>query len=51
MQVLKQKPTFFESIKKGLEEAIDWKQGKDTGAVVHTYKASDIDNIRNKKPA
>ncbi len=38
----------FESIRKGAEEAIAWKQGKKTGAVVHTYTAMDVAKIRKK---
>lgn len=38
----------FESIRKGVEEAIAWKQGKKTGAVVHTYSAMDVAKIRKK---
>lgn len=38
----------FESIRKGLEEAITWKKGKKTGAVVHTYTAMDVTKIRKK---
>ncbi len=38
----------FESIRKGLEEAIAWKQGKKTGARVHTYSAMDVAKIRKK---
>jgi len=29
----------FDSIRKGLKEAIAWKQGKKTGARVRTYSA------------
>jgi len=49
MRIPKQEPTFFESIKNGLKEVVDWKQGKDTGAVVHAYTAIDVANIRKEK--
>lgn len=49
MQIHKQEPTFFESIKNVLKEAVAWKQGKDTGAVVHTYTAIDLANIGKEK--
>ncbi len=38
----------FESIRKGAEEAIAWKQGKKTGARVRTYTAMDVAKIRRK---
>ncbi len=38
----------FESIKKGVEEAIEWKKGKKTGARVHIYTAMDVAKIRKK---
>ncbi len=38
----------FESIRKGLEEAIAWKKGKKTGAVVHAFTAMDVAKIRKK---
>ena len=38
----------FQSIKKGLEEAIAWERGKKTDARVHTYTAMDVANIRKK---
>jgi putative transcriptional regulator len=38
----------FESIRKGAEEAIAWKQGKKTGARVHIYTAMDVADIRKK---
>ena len=38
----------FESIKKGAEEAVAWKQGKKTGARVRAYSAMDVAKIRRK---
>lgn len=38
----------FESIKKGLEEAIAWERGKKTGARVRKYSAMDVAKIRKK---
>lgn len=38
----------FESIKKGLEEAIAWERGAKTGARVRTYSAIDVAKIRKK---
>lgn len=38
----------FESIKKGVEEAIEWKKGKKTGARVRQYTAMDVALIRKK---
>ena len=38
----------FESIQKGLEEAIAWKKGKKTGARVRAYSAMDVTKIRKK---
>jgi len=38
----------FESIKKGAEEALAWKQGKKTGARVRHYTAIDVAEIRKK---
>lgn len=38
----------FESIRKGVEEAIDWKKGKKTGARVRIYTAMDVAEIRRK---
>lgn len=39
---------YFESIRKGAEEALAWKQGKDTGARVRQYTAIDVADIRKK---
>jgi len=39
---------YFESIKKGMEEAIAWKQGKKTGARVHKFTAMDVAKIRKQ---
>lgn len=39
---------YFESIRKGAEEALAWKQGKDTGANVRQYTAIDVADIRKK---
>ena len=38
----------FESIRKGGEEAIEWKKGKKTGARVRKYTAMDVAHIRKK---
>lgn len=38
----------FDSIKKGAEEAVAWKQGKKTGARVRSYSAMDVAKIRKK---
>lgn len=38
----------FESIRKGVLEAIEWKKGKKTGARVHKYTAMDVTQIRKK---
>lgn len=38
----------FESIKNGVEEAIEWKKGIKTGARVHKYSAMDVARIRRK---
>ena len=40
----------FESLKRGLKEAIAWKQGKKTGARVREYTAADIARINKKQP-
>ncbi len=37
---------YFESIKKGTEEALAWKQGKKTGARLRQYTAMDVAKIR-----
>ncbi len=37
---------YFESIKKGAQEAVAWKQGKKTGARVRLYTAMDVAKIR-----
>ena len=39
---------YFESIKKGAEEALAWKQGKKTGARVREYTAIDVAAIRKQ---
>ena len=39
---------YFESIKKGAEEALAWKQGRDTGARVSQYTTLDVANIRKQ---
>ena len=39
---------YFESIKKGAEEAVAWKQGKKTGARVRQYTAMDVAKIRKE---
>jgi len=38
----------FESIRKGAQEAIDWKKGKKTGARVQKLTAMDVARIRRK---
>lgn len=38
----------FDSIKKGAEEAVAWKQGQKTGARVRVYSAMDVAKIRKK---
>ena len=38
----------FESIKRGLGEAIEFAEGKPSKAVVHNLDAVDIKNIRSK---
>ncbi len=40
--------TAFESIKKGLEEAIEVSQGKTSRAVVHEFSPVDVKTIRKK---
>ncbi|MGB4246744.1 MAG: NadS family protein [Pseudohongiellaceae bacterium] len=37
----------FESIKRGLEEAIEYAEGRQSQAVVHKLNAMDIKNIRS----
>ena len=37
---------YFESIKKGAQEALAWKQGHKTGARVRQYTAMDVAKIR-----
>jgi putative transcriptional regulator len=37
-----------ESILIGLKEAVAWKQGKVTGAIVHKFSAMDVAKIRKK---
>ncbi|SEH04327.1 NadS family protein [Candidatus Venteria ishoeyi] len=39
---------FFESIKQGLDEAVEFSQGKCPKAVVHEFSAVDVKNIRAK---
>ena len=39
---------YFESLKKGAEEALAWKQGKKTGARVRQYTALDVADIRKR---
>ncbi len=38
----------FDSIKQGLEEALDFSKGKKTKAIVHEFSPVDVKNIRNK---
>ena len=38
----------FDSIKQGLEEALDFSKGKNSKAVVHDMSPVDVKNIRNK---
>ncbi len=39
---------FFNSIKQGLKEAVDFSEGKYPEAVVHQFSAIDVKNIRLK---
>jgi len=39
---------YFESSKKGAEEALAWKQGKKTDARVRQYTAMDVSDIRKQ---
>ncbi len=39
---------FFNSIKQGLKEAVDFSEGKCSQAVVHQFSAIDVKNIRLK---
>ncbi len=39
---------FFNSIKKGLEEAVEFSEGKCPQAVIHKFKPIDVKNIRAK---
>jgi len=39
---------FFESVKKGAEEAFAWKQGKKTGARVTKFTALNVSEIRKQ---
>lgn len=39
---------YFESLKAGAEDALKWKQGKDTGARVRHYSAIDVAGIRKQ---
>lgn len=38
----------FDSIKQGLEEALDFSKGKKTKAIVHEFSPVDVKNIRDK---
>ncbi len=38
----------FDSIKQGLEEALDFSKGKSTKAIVHEFTPLDVKNIRAK---
>ncbi len=38
----------FDSIKQGLEEALDFSKGKKTKAIVHEFSPIDVKDIRNK---
>ena len=40
--------TAFDSIKQGLEEALDFSKGKPTKAIVHEFTPLDVKNIRAK---
>ena len=40
--------TAFDSIKQGLEEALDFSKGKSTKAIVHEFTHLDVKNIRAK---
>ena len=39
---------FFESIKQGLEEAIDYSRGNCPKAIVHKFSSVDVKNMRSK---
>jgi len=38
----------FDSIKQGLEEALEFSKGKKTKAIVHKFSPVDVKDIRNK---
>ena len=38
----------FDSIKQGLNEALDYSKGKKTKAIVHEFKPIDVKNVRSK---
>ena len=38
----------FNSIKKGLEEAVDYSKGKCPKAVIHEFSSIDVKNVRSK---
>ena len=38
----------FDSIKQGLEEALEFSKGKKTKAIVHEFSPVDVKNIRNR---
>jgi len=38
----------YDSIKQGLEEALDFSKGKKTKAVVHKFTPVDVKNVRSK---
>jgi putative transcriptional regulator len=40
--------TVFDSIKQGLEEALEFSKGKQTKAIVHEFTPLDVKNIRAK---
>ena len=40
--------TAFDSIKQGLEEALEFSKGKQTKAIVHEFTPLDVKNIRAK---
>jgi len=39
---------YFDSLKKGAEEALAWKKGQETGARLRHYSALDVVDIRKK---
>jgi putative transcriptional regulator len=46
--MVKEMSEIFNSIKKGLEEAVAYSEGKRTEAVVHEFSPIDVKNVRAK---